>query len=110
MTTVVGTDRLFGTDGIRGVAGEWPLDPPTVARIGAAIVRARPSARPLRIVVGRDTRESGIWIERELARGAASQGATVISAGVVPTPAVAFLAGQDDVDLGVVLSASHNPY
>jgi phosphoglucosamine mutase len=101
--------RLFGTDGVRGVAGQWPLDPPTVARLGAALVRALSHARP-RLVVGRDTRESGEWIERELARGATGEGATVTSAGVVPTPAVAYLAGALDFDLGVVLSASHNPY
>jgi phosphoglucosamine mutase len=94
---------------VRGVAGQWPLDPPTVARIGAALVRALPHANP-RLVVGRDTRESGEWIERELARGATGEGATVTSAGVVPTPAVAYLAGALDFDLGVVLSASHNPY
>jgi len=103
------TQRLFGTDGVRGVAGSWPLDPPTVARLGAALVRALPLKHP-RIVVGRDTRESGEWIERELARGASGEGAEVTSAGVVPTPAVAFLAGARDFDLGVVLSASHNPY
>ena len=101
---------LFGTDGIRGVAGTWPLDPPTVARIGAAIVRALHVNRPAQLVVGRDTRESGVWIERELARGAASHGAHVVSAGVVPTPAVAYLARTLDFDLGVVISASHNPY
>jgi len=101
--------RLFGTDGIRAVAGTSPLDPPTVARIGAAIVRALQLGRPARLVVGRDTRESGEWIERELARGAASQGAVVVSAGVVPTPAVAYLARTLDVDFGVVISASHNP-
>jgi phosphoglucosamine mutase len=101
---------LFGTDGVRGVAGEWPLDPVTVARIGAALVRALPLGRPLRLIVGRDTRESGEWIERELARGAASEGAQVTSAGIIPTPAVACLAGALDFDLGVVLSASHNPY
>jgi phosphoglucosamine mutase len=103
-------ERLFGTDGVRGVAGEWPLDSPTVARLGAALVRTRHLDRPLRIIVGRDTRESGAWIERELARGAASEGASVTSTGVVPTPAIALLAGQLDFDLGVVLSASHNPY
>jgi phosphoglucosamine mutase len=102
--------RLFGTDGVRGVAGVWPLDPPTVARLGGAIVRALPFKRPARIIVGRDTRESGEWIERELARGAVSQGATVTSTGVIPTPGVAYLAREKDFDLGVVLSASHNPY
>ena len=102
--------RLFGTDGVRGVAGVWPLDPPTIARLGAAIVRTRHATHPIRVVVGRDTRESGEWIERELARGATSAGATVTSAGVLPTPGVAYLAGALDFDLGVVLSASHNPF
>ena len=101
---------LFGTDGIRGVAGSPPLDPPTVARIGAAIVRTVAPDRPARLVIGRDTRESGEWIEREIGRGATSQRARVTSAGVIPTPAVAYLAGALDFDLGVVISASHNPY
>jgi phosphoglucosamine mutase len=101
--------RLFGTDGVRGRAGVSPLDPPTVARLGAAIVRAHGDGTA-RIIVGRDTRESGEWIERELARGAASAGARVTSAGVIPTPGVAFLARALDFDFGVVLSASHNPF
>lgn len=103
-------NRLFGTDGVRGTAGVSPLDPPTIARLGAAIVRALALDRPARLIVGRDTRESGEWIERELARGAASQGAVVSTTGVAPTPAVAYLAGACDYDLGIVLSASHNPY
>jgi phosphoglucosamine mutase len=102
--------KLFGTDGVRGVAGSYPLDPPTVARLGAAIVRARELGRPARLIVGRDTRESGEWIERELARGAAAMGAEVTSAGVLPTPAVAYLGQSLDYDLAIVLSASHNPY
>lgn len=103
--------RLFGTDGVRGTAGVAPLDPPTVARLGAALVRALPrrEAAP-RVLVGRDTRESGEWIERELARGAAAAGARVTSAGVLPTPGVAHLARQDGFDAGVVISASHNPF
>ncbi len=104
------SERLFGTDGIRGVAGMWPLDPPTIARVGTALVRVLSLDRRARILVGRDTRESGEWIERELARGLTAAGADVVSAGVVPTPAVAYLAGFLDVDLGVVLSASHNPH
>src|SRR5438094_9362338 len=102
--------KLFGTDGVRGVAGAWPLDPPTIARLGAAIVRGLDHDRPVRLIIGRDTRESGEWIERELARGAASQGAVVSSAGILPTPGVAYLARSLDFDLGVVISASHNPY
>ena len=61
--------RLFGTGGVRGVAGAWPLDPPTIARLGAAIVRGLEHGAPVRLIIGRDTRESGEWIERELARG-----------------------------------------
>jgi len=104
--------RLFGTDGVRGVAGEWPLDPPTISRLGAAVVRAHASRmhRPVRVLLGRDTRESGEWIAREFARGAVAEGAHVTSAGVMPTPGVAYLAHAKGFDLGVVLSASHNPY
>ena len=102
--------KLFGTDGVRGVAGQWPLDRETVTRLGAAIVRATNLDRPVRMIVGRDTRESGTWIEEALAAGAASEGASVTSVGVAPTPAVAYLTGAQDFDLGVVLSASHNPY
>ena len=102
---------MFGTDGVRGVAGKPPLDPPTVRRLGAALVRALPhgTASP-QLLVGRDTRESGGWIEAELAHGACGEGATVTSAGVVPTPAVAFLTRTGTYDAGVVISASHNPY
>jgi phosphoglucosamine mutase len=102
--------HLFGTDGVRGFAGRPPLDPPTVARLGAAIVSAHPLGRPARLVIGRDTRESGVWIEAELARGAASEGAVVTTVGVLPTPAIAYLAGALEFDLGVVISASHNPF
>ena len=104
-------NRLFGTDGVRGTAGQPPLDPPTVRRLGAAIVRALPhgTGSP-QFLVGRDTRESGGWIEIELAHGACGEGAAVTSAGVVPTPAVAFLTRTGSYDAGVVISASHNPY
>ena len=101
--------KLFGTDGIRGEAGVSPLDPDTVARIGGALARLS-ERRGLRVLVGRDTRESGQWIEDALARGLAGEGATLVSAGVVPTPAVAYLTRADDFDLGLVISASHNPF
>ena len=103
--------RLFGTDGVRGRAGTPPLDPPTVRRLGAALVRALPhGTESPQFLVGRDTRESGGWIEAELAHGACGEGATVTSAGVVPTPAIAFLTRTGSYDAGVVISASHNPY
>lgn len=105
--------KLFGTDGIRGRAGQAPLIPETVARVGAALVKTMIASDPshrLRYVIGRDTRESGAWIEDELARGLTSEGATVVSAGVVPTPAIAYLARTEGFDAGIVISASHNPY
>jgi phosphoglucosamine mutase len=103
--------RLFGTDGVRGTAGTYPLDRMTVRRLGAALVRALPaSGRAARLLVGRDTRESGEWIEAEFAHGASGEGAQVTSAGVVPTPAIAYLTRSDSYDAGVVISASHNPY
>jgi phosphoglucosamine mutase len=96
---------------VRGTAGQYPLDPPTVRRLGAALVRALPhGTESPRLLVGRDTRESGAWIEAELAYGASAEGATVISAGIVPTPAVAYLTRSAGYDAGVVISASHNPF
>ena len=105
--------KLFGTDGIRGKAGSAPLVPETVARVGAALVKTMIANDPghrLRYVIGRDTRESGTWIEEELARGLSAAGASVVSAGVVPTPAIAYLARTEGFDAGIVISASHNPY
>lgn len=103
--------RLFGTDGIRGRAGEPPLDTRTVRRLGMALVRALPhSSGPVRLLVGRDTRESGERIERDLAVGATAAGATVVSAGVIPTPAVAHLTRSQGFAAGLVISASHNPF
>jgi phosphoglucosamine mutase len=101
--------QLFGTDGIRGRAGTYPLDAGTVRRVGAALIKALPH-RNARLLIGRDTRESGDWIERELAYGARSAGADVHSLGVAPTPAVAYLTGSLRFDAGVVISASHNPF
>jgi phosphoglucosamine mutase len=103
--------RLFGTDGVRGKAGEYPLDPATVRRIGGALARAlRHGDDPVRFLAGRDTRESGGWIERELAFGVRSQGGTLISAGIIPTPAIAYLTPRLAYTAGVVISASHNPF
>ena len=103
--------RLFGTDGIRGRAGHYPLDAPTVRRFGAALTRAlRRDDESVRFLAGLDTRESGPWIERELAAGIRSQGGVLASAGVIPTPAIAYLTPQMGYAAGVVISASHNPF
>jgi len=103
--------RFFGTDGVRGKAGEFPLDVTTVRRLGAALTRAlRHGTEPVRFLAGRDTRESGGWIEHELACGITSQGGSLISAGIIPTPAVAYLTPRMSYTAGVVISASHNPF
>ena len=103
--------RLFGTDGVRGKAGEYPLDPATVRRLGAALARALCDGDgTARFLAGRDTRESGGWIERELAFGIRSQGGILTSAGVIPTPAIAYLTPRMAYTAGVVISASHNPF
>jgi phosphoglucosamine mutase len=103
--------ELFGTDGVRGRAGAPPLDTRTVRRLGMALVKALPpnGAGP-RLLLGRDTRESGEAIERDLAIGATAAGAAVVSAGVIPTPAVAHLTRSQGFAAGLVISASHNPY
>src|SRR4051794_2740508 len=104
--------RLFGTDGIRGEAGQFPLDPSTVYTIGSSMARrlterAEGVSAPL-IVTGRDTRESGAWIEHAFIAGARASGADCQSAGVITTPGVAYLARTLPADAGVVISASHN--
>ncbi|HYJ87958.1 MAG TPA: phosphoglucosamine mutase [Pyrinomonadaceae bacterium] len=104
--------KLFGTDGIRGEAGVFPLDAQTVEIIGGSLaihLRNKLGRAPV-IVVGRDTRESGEWIEKALARGITQTGAQSTSAGIITTPGVAFLARTIPADAGVVISASHNPY
>ena len=104
--------KLFGTDGMRGEAGVFPLDAATVEIVGASLVkhlRARLGRAPL-IVIGRDTRESGAWLEAALIAGASKTGAETKSAGVITTPGVAFLARTIPADAGVVISASHNAY
>ena len=103
--------KLFGTDGIRGVAGEYPLDGSTVFAIGRALGdhlsygRRRPQ-----VVIGQDTRESSGWIADAVAVGLASAPAEISSAGVITTPGIAFLTRELGFDAGVVISASHNPW
>ena len=102
---------LFGTDGIRGEAGKFPLDSPTVTAIGFSLAEHLAELAPdPQIIIGRDTRESGEEIERALIEGANKAGVECLSAGVITTPGVAFLTRKHRASAGVVISASHNPY
>src|SRR3978361_1170821 len=100
--------KMFGTDGIRAVAGEAPLDRRTVFAVGVAL--ARSLGESPRVVMGMDTRESGPWIGALLAAGLRAGGAEGENGGVITTPAVAFLARKHGFQAGVVISASHNPW
>lgn len=103
--------KLFGTDGIRGVAGEYPLDPATVHALGMALGGdLRQAALDPEVLIGMDTRESGPWIAGQVAGGLARCGVRVRSAGVVTTPGVAYLTRSGPFVAGVMISASHNPF
>ena len=102
---------LFGTDGIRGEAGQFPLDSSTVSAIGFSLASHLASTRAApEILIGRDTRESGESIEQALIEGATRAGAKCLSAGIITTPGVAYLTRALQASAGVVISASHNPY
>ena len=103
--------QLFGTDGIRGIAGEFPLTSETTYWIGRALGHDLLKLNPQpRVVIGRDTRESGAWITGRVAGGLQSCGVEVHDAGVITTPGVAYLARSRGYAAGVVISASHNPW
>lgn len=99
--------QLFGTDGMRGVAGEYPLDPPTVFAFGQALGAW---AKGGSVLIGMDTRESGPWLSEVLAGGLASEGCQVQFAGLITTPGLAWLTKNGPFAAGVMISASHNPY
>ena len=103
--------KLFGTDGIRAVAGQSPLDAPTVYAIGLALAKtlSAKTSTP-RVLLGMDTRESSAWIAATLTAGLDAGGGSVESAGVITTPGIAFLAHIHGFATGVVISASHNPW
>ena len=105
------TRRYFGTDGIRGRAGEEPLTPEFVLQLGKAAGRyfRHESERPV-VLLGKDTRESCDMLEAALAAGLLSQGVAVEHLGILPTPGVAYLTGELGASAGVMISASHNPY
>jgi phosphoglucosamine mutase len=103
--------ELFGTDGIRGVAGNYPLDSKTANAVGAALGKwVLQSRHERQIIIGMDTRESGGWLAAEVAGGLAGQGVASEFAGITTTPGVAFLAKNGPFAAGVMISASHNPY
>ncbi|MGH9396325.1 MAG: phosphoglucosamine mutase [Terriglobia bacterium] len=105
--------QLFGTDGVRGVAGRYPLDRETIVKLGGSLglvlISEAQSRRP-EVLLGLDTRESGPWIARSLAAGLRASGAEVAYAGVTTTPGVAFLTRHHGFAAGVMVSASHNPF
>jgi len=104
--------KLFGTDGIRGVANEYPITPEVALRIGRAVARVLKARIPghHKVVIGKDTRVSGYMLETALTSGLVSEGARVLLTGPVPTPAVAHLTKSMACDAGIMLTASHNPY
>lgn len=103
--------KLFGTDGIRAVAGEPPLDAKTIYAVGTALAhQLKTSTTQPSVILGMDTRESGHWIAAVLTAALRDAGAVVESAGVITTPAIAYLARTHKFSAGVVISASHNPW
>ncbi|MGD9158723.1 MAG: phosphoglucosamine mutase [Desulfobacteraceae bacterium] len=103
--------KLFGTDGIRGIAGQYPIDVETGKRLGYFLVGfCKDRGKSTDIITGRDTRESGEILEKAVSAGILAAGGTVKSAGEIPTPGAAFLAKNQGCGAGVVISASHNPF
>jgi len=102
--------KLFGTDGLRARAGEFPLDPASVRLLGRELGKRLSGARPARVVVGGDTRESTPRIVADIAAGLAEGGCNVAAAGIITTPGVAELVLELGAAAGVAISASHNPY
>src|SRR4051794_12826362 len=103
--------RLFGTDGVRGVAGEFLTAELALSLARAATARVkRQDGRPARVLIIRDTRESGEMLEAAVAAGVAAAGGEALIGGILPTPGAPLLVRRHGPGLGVVLSGSHNPY
>lgn len=103
--------RLFGTDGVRGIANEEPMTPETVVKLGRAVAYlTRRSGEQTSIVIGKDTRLTGYMLECALTSGICSMGVDVLLVGPLPTPGIAFIVRSLRADAGVVISASHNPF
>src|ERR1700677_4732978 len=104
--------KLFGTDGVRGVANEEPITSETALKLGRALayVFRNSTGRHRKILIGKDTRLSGYMLETAIESGICSMGVDVWLVGPLPTPAIAFLTRSMRADAGVVISASHNPF
>jgi len=105
--------KLFGTDGIRGTANQFPITAEMALRIGrsaAYFFSRKKNGESVKIIIGKDTRISGTMLEYALAAGVCSMGADALLTGVLPTPGVAYITKNSDADAGIVISASHNPY
>lgn len=106
--------KLFGTDGIRGKAGKFPITPDIILKVGQALgyllTRSKNRSEITRVVIGKDTRISGYMVEQALASGLNSTGVHVQLVGPLPTPGIGFLAGNMRADAGIIISASHNPF
>ena len=104
-------NKLFGTDGIRAVAGQFPLDYPSVYILAKALTSLLEEERlPPKVIIGRDTRESGAWLEQALFQGVRDSEGEAVSVGIIPTSGVSFLTKKHSFSAGIVISASHNPY
>ena len=102
--------KYFGTDGIRGKVGEFPITPEFVMKLGWAAGKVFASQGKRRILIGKDTRISGYMFESALEAGLSSAGVDVGLLGPMPTPGIAYLTRTFHADAGIVISASHNPY
>ncbi len=110
MPQLTHSPRYFGTDGIRGPVGEDPMTPDVMLKLGYAIGQILKASHKPTVLIGRDTRVSGPLLEAALSAGLMASRIHVLSAGIVPTPAVAYLTKTLHADMGIVISASHNPY
>ncbi|MBA3017471.1 MAG: phosphoglucosamine mutase [Proteobacteria bacterium] len=104
--------KLFGTDGIRGLANEYPMTSEMAMKVGRAVAYffGRKKGNRSKIIIGKDTRISGYMLEYALVSGVCSMGADACLAGVLPTPGIAYITASTDADAGIVISASHNPF
>src|SRR5579862_1063841 len=102
--------NFFGTDGVRGRVGEWPITVDFILKLGWAVGHVLKHNNDIKILVGKDTRISGYMIESALEAGFSAAGVDVLLCGPLPTPGVAYLTRALRLSAGVVISASHNPY